>query len=931
MNSHRDREIERIREIQRELRLRLEELDHRITNLSCEEEPEPAPLPMSEVAAETPPPLVASEEIPPIPFVEPAAPVLVESELPPPLPTLTDPTPVIPEPEAAFSKPEPAAQKESLEIHFGRVWLVRIGIVILLTGLVLLGNFAWRELVSKIGPVGKLAMIYLSGFGLGAIGWFVKRRRAELATYGKVLIGGGIATVYYATYASHFVEPLRVIGSPFVGGTLLLALAAGIVWLADRMRSQAIASAAVILGFYTAAINQAAGFSLFSNLVLSVMAITLLLRRQWISVSFISLAGCYAAFAFWRFQTVGGNWASSDGFFWSAMLFPTCYWVVFTLAGFLGRAGTFPNETRSVFLTINNGAFAALTMPVVAATYPRELWIFVLGFGVLLTGLAAVAARMQPGEKSFDGSYLAQGLTLVCVGFLFKFSGYQLALIFALQSATLMKLSRMRHGVIMQVFSAISALVSGTIAIYCLLWNQPHAAITATGAALILIGTAWLLKFQRGLLEPMKFSWRAAGYVALATLVGTLAILCTLNGFAIFHTLVLTALLATASIYLLRMPEVVYGAQAIAAFAFAFWMEREGYRAPLPFAVLLAAGLALLHWWQLQKRLAISATSRGLFGGMYALGVVAALLAFAYSKFDEPLLTPTISACALVVLAYALVTRSLPLALASQIPAIFTIYHISLAIDHSQPWQYPVVALAIFGAQSFLASSLVSRLPEKVRAGLPIYAIIIRTVCLLLGLAAVFAYVPDQWQFTIMSTSAFALFLTKRPEAIAYAAALACCAVGTYMLANISGKPVFYPNIAGLLLILAAQQIGKLRLRDATYFNKFVQGALIFFGILGLWILTGRGAASVQSGFFVTISWSLLAFVVLAAGFALKERVYRWLGLGILTVAIARIFIIDVWQLDTIYRILSFLVLGVVLLALGFLYNRFADLLRKWI
>ncbi len=134
----------------------------------------------------------------------------------------------------------------------------------------------------------------------------------------------------------------------------------------------------------------------------------------------------------------------------------------------------------------------------------------------------------------------------------------------------------------------------------------------------------------------MNFSWRAAGYVALATVVGALAILCTLHGFAIFHVLVLTALIATASVYVLRMPEILYGAQAIAAFAFAFWMERNGYRAPLPFAVLLIAGLTLLHWWQLQTRLTISTTSRNLFGGMYALGVVAGLLAFAYSKFEEP-------------------------------------------------------------------------------------------------------------------------------------------------------------------------------------------------------------------------------------------------------------------------------------------------------
>jgi uncharacterized membrane protein len=40
---------------------------------------------------------------------------------------------------------------------------------------------------------------------------------------------------------------------------------------------------------------------------------------------------------------------------------------------------------------------------------------------------------------------------------------------------------------------------------------------------------------------------------------------------------------------------------------------------------------------------------------------------------------------------------------------------------------------------------------------------------------------------------------------------------------------------------------------------------------------------------------------------------------------------VDVWQLETIYRILSFLVLGAVLLLLGYLYNRFADRIREWL
>ncbi len=83
--------------------------------------------------------------------------------------------------------------------------------------------------------------------------------------------------------------------------------------------------------------------------------------------------------------------------------------------------------------------------------------------------------------------------------------------------------------------------------------------------------------------------------------------------------------------------------------------------------------------------------------------------------------------------------------------------------------------------------------------------------------------------------------------------------------------------------------------------------------------------------FLITICWSLPALVVLGGGFALRDRAYRLLGLAVLAAAVGRIFCIDVWQLETIHRILSFLVLGIVLLALSFLYNRFGDTLRHWL
>jgi uncharacterized membrane protein len=81
----------------------------------------------------------------------------------------------------------------------------------------------------------------------------------------------------------------------------------------------------------------------------------------------------------------------------------------------------------------------------------------------------------------------------------------------------------------------------------------------------------------------------------------------------------------------------------------------------------------------------------------------------------------------------------------------------------------------------------------------------------------------------------------------------------------------------------------------------------------------------------LTVSWSVAALLIFLAGFAMRERIYRLGGMAILVWAIGRVFAVDVWQLDTLFRILSFLVLGGVLLLLGFLYNRFAEQIRRWL
>lgn len=68
----------------------------------------------------------------------------------------------------------------------------------------------------------------------------------------------------------------------------------------------------------------------------------------------------------------------------------------------------------------------------------------------------------------------------------------------------------------------------------------------------------------------------------------------------------------------------------------------------------------------------------------------------------------------------------------------------------------------------------------------------------------------------------------------------------------------------------------------------------------------------------------LLGFgaVLLAAGFLRTSPYLRWQALALLALGIAKVFLVDIGRLTQGYRIVSFLVLGVLLLAVSFVYQR---------
>lgn len=75
----------------------------------------------------------------------------------------------------------------------------------------------------------------------------------------------------------------------------------------------------------------------------------------------------------------------------------------------------------------------------------------------------------------------------------------------------------------------------------------------------------------------------------------------------------------------------------------------------------------------------------------------------------------------------------------------------------------------------------------------------------------------------------------------------------------------------------------------------------------------------------ITVIWSFEGTLIVLAGFLFKKQVLRLTGMVILLLAILRIFIIDLSFLETIYRIVSFIVLGIILMGISFVYTKYKD------
>jgi uncharacterized membrane protein len=989
------------------------------------------------------------------PVVPPASPII-----PPPLPKAAfpaEPKPVLETAQVSADAatpppmpPPPLPEKSSFEMRLGTFWLVRVGIIILLAGLAFAANLAYHEIVSKLGLPEKISLLYLaSGLLLGAGAWWQRRNVNEsLKNYAQVLFAGGLAAVYFTTYAAHYAPQVRVIPSVLLDGTLLFLWAGVIAWIADRRKSEVMALFAVCLAFFTSVITRVGEFTLYSNLILTVTAVVFLVRNRWAALSFASLATSYAGYTFWRFYDDGWHWATPDENLLLGAGFLASYWLVFTSATFLSKSEKLSGSNRAAFLTLNNGAFFMLFLLTMLQVHTGGFWKFSLGYGSALLVLATLAMKFLPAEPLAKNSYLTQGLALVTLGFISKFSGLQLALVLGMESVVLFVLGAQRQSSILKFFAYAAALLAtgwcavsltpfdsqglwtgaglGAMLAFNAFWTywletktsptpmraecsafallafaawtaaawfntvEPHLAVTlvlavesavffqllgghkitapkflayasALGAVIwcvknleqfdsaglwtaIIVGALMVLNALRAhradaenaqplRAEPAAFTVRACAAWLAATWFNTTAAHLPL-------VLAAEAVAFTFSIYLLRVREITLLGQLFLIFAQLAWLFHYLNVTPPwwnPLAII-AITIGLSHWWQHQKRVAVSRNIFVCYSSLFALASVAVALVWLHPLVSAPAWLVLTSLLAVAATGYGLVTRAWALAICGQLfLAVSAWGFVEQLVQDKPEWYFPLAPIVVLAVLSFATIGWFMRETDgdsKVREPLLQVALVYRWLALLMSLLWIWIYVPERqrvWACMAAAAAVFALGIWRSSrEALVAVAVYAAASLSLLWLRGNLAMDIYWPNLLSLLALLAMQQILR-RAAAKLPLDENIHGAVVLLAGVSLWRFLSCWTSLVSNGVSVTMTWAGFALAVFVAGMFLRERFLRWFGLAVLATSIGRVVLVDVWNEKTIYRVLTFMALGLALLVVGFIYNKYQEKIRQWL
>jgi uncharacterized membrane protein len=845
------------------------------------------------------------------------------------------------EPVAEKITPTPVKSDESFELDFAKVWFVRIGIVILLTGLVFLGNYAYQNWIKDMSNGVRLTALFLCAGALAEIGRQLAKRE-NLQRFGEVVLAGGMAFFYYCTFAAHHVTRLKVIDSQTLGAGLLFLSAGAITAVSWIRQAKVTAAFSLVLAAYATMLQPIGWMSCASNLLLASIGLIFMLRPGWSGPGWVSMLGAYAGFlgsqilAYMEF----GELSDPQAMLW----FLPPLWMMFVIPGLLGRyRENLSERSRAWFAGINNGLFFVIFAYLwIDQNGSADFWKVAAVYSLFLL-LIGIVGRRQ--DTISGGVNISQGLAVGTLAIVLKYDGHQLGLVLAMESLTLAIAAwrfRVRSEVI---FSLIAGAISAGLVVTAgdsfskiPVWSMALSSLAVAAASVVLIrvkthdvnfhyivrAAAALLLVAAGCMAHYLCLFRledmqgmiTAGFIASALAAGCLKLgskhhqpgLAWVSLWFLVVSVCISLnvddLGALASVLVMLFP--------------ACWLWHRQPTDPKQSGSVDFTHQPALPAWLFS--LAIPCFIWQIASGSCAACQVPYLI---------------IQCCAFALSLVAILIRCERLTISSAILSLFTLHLLVYESDRFTTHIFISVLIA-FVAAVLVGSSWGRRYISEIAS---------QAACILFRLTGFIAFIigfydwsPELWGDWIALSAGLIIVLFGFLERKCPLECLGWIVMSMLWLAYFTTNETWevVDNVQtwrGGMVVLALvvlTAVGKWRPVSFYQFEDPRALTALFAGLMCSFIAAWASQMLVWRFDWkpAAVLWTILGFIFVSAGLWQRLHIVRVFGFILLVASLAKLFISDVWDFTAFMRVTSFIVLGVALILLGLFYNKFAPTIK---
>jgi hypothetical protein len=948
--------------------------------------PPPTPaLEPSKVAAPSPTPVPPTRESEPAisrGVAPPAAPARPSATVAPPSQPLRPPSFSA---KAESAAAQPKRNWADMEERLGANWLNKIGTAAFVIGVALLLNYSMRLL----GPEGKIVLGYVISAILLVVG-IIGERNERYRIAGRAVLGGGWALAYFTTYAMHNVASVRIVQNASLGFTLLFIVAVAMVLHSLRYHSQITTGFAYLLAFVTIAVSEIPMGALVASALLAASLAYVLRVRKWFAIEPLAILATYIVHWMWLnqiYEKTGGYKIFPQ--FKASVALLTAYWAIYLVSYFL-REAVEETERRLLTTSFLLNAIGYLAVLHHESFHPELRFWFLTGAGLVYLAVSAFSKATNRRLAFILASTL--GMTLIIAAVPYRYSGNKLEILWLVEAEAVLIVGwRTLDAHLRKLGWAASTVLAGYTLVHDLVpriskWTPPDSHL---GWMLVALAAAYyangqLKRASKTLAADLDATDDAATKVS-PTIATMFALSAAWVALPFMWTALAWTIIAVALVTIGRRVldhNLITCGNLAAVFAFVrvvgINLQRSDPAAGSIHGVsvrLITIAISSILFYAISRRCAYPVlenrefTAVGAFitdsltrfGGISALYSAAATILVADLLWRE--LTSAAIALAWGIFAMILLeaARALPdrplliesriLLLASFARIFFADLNSVASIGH---FSARVVTVSLLAALYFYVA-LTSEESSRFRA-----------ILFWLGTISIVSLirfqVATEWVAVVWAALVVALYIaggtqklaTFRDQSfgLALLVGVRCAFDNFFQIAkwHFTNTRIATVVAASALLyaLFVVTQLTKQARRDAalsvskdssTSGNRLLEALRRFWELVRIYpqhlfffvptiLVTVLLSLEVKRGY-LTATWGLEALTIFLIVLKIDERAYRWFSLLLFVLCVGRIIVHDVWNLDALGRIISFMGLGLTLLAVSFLYARHRELLRK--